>query len=439
VPDLGDFKDVAVIEVLVQPGESVQIDTPLLTLETEKATMDVPSPQAGVIEKIHVSKGARISAGSLIATLKAADGVAAGAAATEPAAAAAPAPVSTQAPAPAAAPVSLASDDTIQVPAALKGAPPSISEEDFARAHASPSVRKFARELGADLLRIRGSGQKGRITEEDVKAYVKTALAGGTGGGAGAVGAPGRAWPDVAAPDFAQFGAIEIKPVSRVQRISGARLHASWVNLPHVTQFDEADITELEQVRKGLKAGSDGAGVKLTPLAFIVRACVKALQQFPNFNSSLDARGENLIYKKYIHIGFAADTPHGLMVPVIRDANHKDIYEIADAIAALSQKARAGKLSGVEMQGGSFTVSSLGSIGGTGFTPIINAPEVAILGVSRSSLKPVYRDDSLVARLMLPLALSYDHRVIDGANGGRFMAFLVAALGDVHGLLEAVP
>jgi pyruvate dehydrogenase E2 component (dihydrolipoamide acetyltransferase) len=439
VPDLGDFKDVAVIEVLVQPGESVQIDTPLLTLETEKATMDVPSPQAGVIEKIHVSKGARISAGSLIATLKAADGVAAGAAATEPAAAAAPAPVSTQAPAPAAAPVSRASDDTIQVPAALKSAPPSISEEDFARAHASPSVRKFARELGADLLRIRGSGQKGRITEEDVKAYVKTALAGGTGGGAGAVGAPGRAWPDVAAPDFAQFGAIEIKPVSRVQRISGARLHASWVNLPHVTQFDEADITELEQVRKGLKAGSDGAGVKLTPLAFIVRACVKALQQFPNFNSSLDARGENLIYKKYIHIGFAADTPHGLMVPVIRDANHKDIYEIADAIAALSQKARAGKLSGVEMQGGSFTVSSLGSIGGTGFTPIINAPEVAILGVSRSSLKPVYRDDSLVARLMLPLALSYDHRVIDGANGGRFMAFLVAALGDVHGLLEAVP
>jgi pyruvate dehydrogenase E2 component (dihydrolipoamide acetyltransferase) len=439
VPDLGDFKDVAVIEVLVQPGESVQIDTPLLTLETEKATMDVPSPQAGVIEKIHVSKGARISAGSLIATLKAADGVAAGAAATEPAAAAAPAPVSTQAPAPAAAPVSRASDDTIQVPAALKSAPPSISEEDFARAHASPSVRKFARELGADLLRIRGSGQKGRITEEDVKAYVKTALAGGTGGGAGAVGAPGRAWPDVAAPDFAQFGAIEIKPVSRVQRISGARLHASWVNLPHVTQFDEADITELEQVRKGLKAGSDGAGVKLTPLAFIVRACVKALQQFPNFNSSLDARGENLIYKKYIHIGFAADTPQGLMVPVIRDANHKDIYEIADAIAALSQKARAGKLSGVEMQGGSFTVSSLGSIGGTGFTPIINAPEVAILGVSRSSLKPVYRDDSLVARLMLPLALSYDHRVIDGANGGRFMAFLLAALGDVHGLLEAVP
>jgi pyruvate dehydrogenase E2 component (dihydrolipoamide acetyltransferase) len=447
VPDLGDFKDVAVIEVLVQPGESVQVDTPLLTLETEKATMDVPSPQAGVIEKIHVSKGSRISAGSLIATLKSADGEAAEAAATPaaPAAARAAAPAPAGAPAPAAAPKTAppaaahAVDDTLQVPAALKVPPPPVSEEGFARAHASPSVRKFARELGADLLRVHGSGQKGRITEEDVKAYVKSALAGGAGSSSGGGGAAGRAWPDVAAPDFAQFGAIEVKPLSRVQRISGARLHASWVNLPHVTQFDEADITELEQVRKGLKVESDNAGVKLTPLAFIVRACVKALQQFPIFNSSLDARGDNLIYKKFIHIGFAADTPHGLMVPVIRDANHKDIYEIAGAIAALSQKARAGKLSGVEMQGGSFTVSSLGSIGGTGFTPIINAPEVAILGVSRSDLKPVYRDDSLVARLMLPLALSYDHRVIDGANGGRFMAFLVAALGDVHGLLEAVP
>ena len=435
VPELGDFKDVAVIDVLVQPGESVQVDTPLLTLETEKATMDVPSPQAGVIEKIHVSKGSRISAGSLIATLKAADEAAA-----TPAPAPAAAPAAVPAPAPkASAPPAARVDDTTQMPAALALPLPPVSEEGVARAHASPSVRKFARELGADLMRLQGSGQKGRITEEDVKAYVKSALAGGAAGGASGGGAAGRAWPEVVAPDFAQFGAIEVKPLSRVQRISGARLHASWVNLPHVTQFDEADITELDEVRQGLKAGSDSAGVKLTALAFIVRACVKALQQFPMFNSSLDARGENLIYKKYIHIGFAADTPQGLMVPVIRDANHKDIYEIAGAIATLSQKARAGKLSGVEMQGGSFTVSSLGSIGGTGFTPIINAPEVAILGVSRSGLKPVYRDDSLVARLMLPLALSYDHRVIDGANGGRFMAFLVAALGDVHGLLEAVP
>jgi pyruvate dehydrogenase E2 component (dihydrolipoamide acetyltransferase) len=447
VPDLGDFKDVAVIEVLVQPGESVQVDTPLLTLETEKATMDVPSPQAGVIEKIHVSKGSRISAGSLIATLKPADGAApTPAPAATPAAAPAPdsaqdkgvAKAQTAAPKASATPAAPNVDDTTQVPAAFAAPAPVVSEEGIARAHASPSVRKFARELGADLLRVQGSGQKGRITEEDVKGYVKSALAGSAGGGA-AGGTTERAWPSVAAPDFAQFGAIEVKPLSRVQRISGTRLHASWVNLPHVTQFDEADITELEEVRKGLKASADSAGVKLTALAFIVRACVKALQQFPLFNSSLDARGENLIYKKYFHIGFAADTPQGLMVPVIRDANHKDIYEIAGAIATLSQKARAGKLSGVEMQGGSFTVSSLGSIGGTGFTPIINAPEVAILGVSRSGLKPIYRDDALVPRLMLPLALSYDHRVIDGANGGHFMAFLVAALGDVHGLLEAVP
>jgi pyruvate dehydrogenase E2 component (dihydrolipoamide acetyltransferase) len=243
----------------------------------------------------------------------------------------------------------------------------------------------------------------------------------------------------VTVPDFAQFGPVEVKPLSRVQRISGPRLQASWVNLPHVTQFDEADITELEETRKGLKSSSDSAGVKLTPLAFIVRACVKALQKFPIFNSSLDARGENLVYKKYIHIGFAADTPQGLLVPVIRDADRKDIYEIARALAALSQKARGGKLAGSELQGGSFTISSLGGIGGTAFTPIINAPEVAILGVSRSTLKPVYLDGNFVPRLMLPLSLSYDHRVIDGANGARFSSFLVAALADVHGLLEAVP
>jgi pyruvate dehydrogenase E2 component (dihydrolipoamide acetyltransferase) len=312
----------------------------------------------------------------------------------------------------------------------------------MARAHASPSVRKFARELGADLGRIRGSGQKGRITEEDVKSYVKAALTGAAGGNATATaggGEGGRAWPNVVLPDFAQFGAIEIKPLSRVQRISGPRLHASWVNLPHVTQFDEADITQLEEMRKGLKSESETAGVKLTPLAFIVRACVKALHEFPQFNSSLDARGENLILKKYFHVGFAADTPHGLMVPVIRDANRKDIYELAREVAALSQKARGGKLAAGDMQGGSFTISNLGSLGGTGFTPIINAPEVAILGVSRSSLKPVYQNDAFVPRLMLPLSLSYDHRVIDGVNGARFMSFIVAALADVHGLLEAVP
>jgi pyruvate dehydrogenase E2 component (dihydrolipoamide acetyltransferase) len=314
-----------------------------------------------------------------------------------------------------------------------------VSEEGIARAHASPSVRKFARELGADLMRIQGSGQKGRITEEDVKAYVKAALANGAGAGPAGGGDAGHAWPAVALPDFAQFGPIEVKPLSRVQRISGPRLHASWVNLPHVTQFDDADITQLEETRKGLKAGSEGAGVKLTTLAFIVRACVKALGEYPVFNTSLDARGENLIHKKYVHLGIAADTPHGLMVPVIRDADRKDVYEIARSIATLSQKARTGKLSVTEMQGGCFTISSLGSLGGTGFTPIINAPEVAILGVSRSTLRPVYQDGNLVPRLILPLSLSYDHRVVDGVAGARFMSYIVAALADVHGLLEAVP
>jgi pyruvate dehydrogenase E2 component (dihydrolipoamide acetyltransferase) len=437
----------------------VQVDTPLITLETEKATMDVPSPEAGVIERLHVQKGSHVSAGSPIATLQVAEATAAA-----PAAAAAPKPPAparpVAAPAPAAAPPAPpapptkpaappkstppAADDTLRVPAALSQPPPSAptpsSEEGIARAHASPSVRKFARELGADLSRIQGSGQKGRITEEDVKGFVKSALARTTAGAARPSGGEANpAWPTVAIPDFAQFGPIEVKPLSRVQRISGPRLHASWVNLPHVTQFDEADITQLEETRKGLKARADSAGVKLTPLAFIVRACVRALQEYPLFNSSLDARGENLIYKKYFHVGFAADTPHGLMVPVIRDANRKDIYEIAREVATLSQKARTGKLTAGDMQGGSFTISSLGSLGGTGFTPIINAPEVAILGVSRSSVKPVYQEANLVPRLMLPLALSYDHRVIDGVNGARFMNFLVAALADVHGLLEAVP
>ena len=456
VPDLGSFKDVAVIELLVKPGETVQVDTPLLTLETEKATMDVPSPDAGVIEKLHVEKGSLVSAGSLIATLqvaaapspgaqgdaaKPAAGVAAAATAAAPASAkAAPAapPVPRAEAAPIPVPESTSAPAAAPAPAASAQSLPPVSEEGIARAHASPSVRKFARELGADLLRIQGSGLKGRITEGDVKAFVKAALANGPG--AGPAGADGiRGWPAVALPDFAQFGPIEVKPLSRVQRISGPRLHASWVNLPHVTQFDEADITQLEETRKGLKAGSEGAGVKLTTLAFIVRACVRALQEFPAFNTSLDARGENLIHKKYLHMGIAADTPHGLMVPVIRDANRKDVYEIARAISALSQKARGGKLSAADMQGGCFTISSLGSIGGTGFTPIINAPEVAILGVSRATLRPVYQGENLVPRLMLPLSLSYDHRVIDGVAGARFMSFVVAALADVHGLLEAVP
>jgi pyruvate dehydrogenase E2 component (dihydrolipoamide acetyltransferase) len=464
LPDLGGFKDVAVIDVLVKPGETVQVDTPLLTLETDKATMDVPSPFAGVIEALHVTRGARISTGSLIATLSVPEGQAdasapaaaagssaAGAAAVPgaavPAAATpAPAPVPATATA-AAAPAAAASRAPATTAAAAPSAPvpppasAAVLEAGFSRAHASPSVRKFARELGADLLRITGSGSKGRITEADVKTYVKTRLT--ADAGAGAAGGQGIQWPAVAVPDFAQYGPIEVKPLTRVQRIAGPRLLASWVNLPHVTQFDEADITELEEVRKTLKSkrktDNQNAGQKITPLAFVVRACVRALQQFPLFNSSLDQSGENLVFKQYIHIGFAADTPQGLLVPVIRDADRKDIYEIARALAELSQKARAGKLAGSEMQGGSFTISSLGGIGGTAFTPIINAPEVAILGVSRSVLRPVWRENSFVPRLMLPLSLSYDHRVIDGANGARFTNYLAGALADVHKLLEAVP
>lgn len=460
MPDLGNFKDVAVIEVLVQPGQAVQADSPLLTLETDKATMDVPSPEAGTVEAVHVTAGGRVSAGTLIATLQVADSGAAaegtaasGVASSGPpviaaapaAAAASPAPTGTPAvpvaptappAAPPAAPAaSPALEDTMRMLPALRIAPAEADESGFSRANASPSVRRFARELGVALGRVSGTGQKGRITSEDVKAFVKTVLAGGDG----AAMAQGGGLPRVPVPDFTQFGAVEIKPLSRVQRISGPRLLASWVNLPHVTQFDEADITELEQVRQSLKAKAESAGLKLTPLAFVIRACVKALQRYPLFNTSLDATGENLVYKRYMHIGFAADTPNGLLVPVIRDADRKDIYELARALAELSEKARAGKLSGSEMQGGSFTVSSLGGIGGTAFTPIINAPEVAILGVSRSSFKPIYRDGSFVPRLMLPLSLSYDHRVIDGANGARFTSYLAECLADVHALTEAVP
>lgn len=445
VPDLGNFKDVAVIEVLVQPGDSVQVDTPLLTLETEKATMDVPSTEAGVIQALHVAKGSLVSAGSLIATLQVgAGGGDKRAAATEaaPAPVVAAAPATSVAAAPAApvpaAPAAPAPDAQPRATGTAAGALPPIDEADFQRAHASPSVRKFARELGVDLGRVAGTGQKGRITAEDVKSFVKSLMSGAAAAPTVA-GAGGAALPRIHVPDFAQYGAIETRPLGRVQRISGPRLHASWVNLPHVTQFDEADITELEETRKALKPKAEAAGVKLTALAFIVRACVRALQQYPQFNASLDASGENLIFKKYIHIGFAADTNNGLLVPVIRDADRKDIYEIARALAGLSEKARAGKLVGADMQGGSFSISNLGGIGGTSFTPIINAPEVAILGVARSDLKPVYRDGKLVPRLMLPLSLSYDHRVIDGADGARFTTCLAAALRDVGGLLEAVP
>jgi pyruvate dehydrogenase E2 component (dihydrolipoamide acetyltransferase) len=314
-----------------------------------------------------------------------------------------------------------------------------VNEAGFALAHASPGVRRFARELGVDLARVRGTGAKGRILESDVKAHVKSLLTGAVGVSTTAPGGGGTGFPRVQVPDFASFGAIEVRPLGRIKRISGARLHASWVNLPHVTQFDEADITDMEAARVRLKDHATSLGVKLTPLAFVLRAVVLTLRKFPQFNASLDASGENLVYKKYLHLGFAADTPSGLLVPVIRDADRKDVYELARALASLSEKARGGKLSAAEMQGGCFTVSSLGGIGGTAFTPIINAPELAILGVSRASMRPVYRDGAFVPRLMLPLSLSYDHRVIDGADGARFAAALAVALADTPALLEAVP
>jgi pyruvate dehydrogenase E2 component (dihydrolipoamide acetyltransferase) len=322
----------------------------------------------------------------------------------------------------------------IEVPA---GGLTPIEEAGFSRAHASPSVRRFARELGVDLGRVAGSGLKGRITREDVQAFVKAALS--TSPPAAPPRPAGASLPLVPEVDFAAFGPVEVQPLTRIQKISGPRLHASWINLPHVTQHDEADITAMESLRAELKDKAAAAGVKLTPLAFILRACAGVLAGFPRFNASLDAAGQNLVFKKYLHIGFAADTANGLVVPVIRDADRKDLYEIARDLATLSEKARNGRLAAAEMQGGCFTISSLGGIGGTAFTPIINAPEVAILGVSRAQMKPVWQDGGFVPRLMLPVSLSYDHRVIDGAEAARFTVALGAALASPRALLEAVP
>jgi pyruvate dehydrogenase E2 component (dihydrolipoamide acetyltransferase) len=436
VPDLGDFKDVEVIDVLVAEGDRVEREAPLVTLETDKATMDVPAEAAGRVVELKVARGDRVSKGDALAVIEPAGAEAGTAPAGEAARAApAPAPVSAPpqaAPAPAAppAPAVAAAPAPARIEAQAGSLPP-IEEAGFSRAHASPSVRRFARELGVDLARVKGSGAKGRITQEDVKAWVKAALA----GPAPAAGA--AALPRVPEVDFAAFGPVESVPLTRVQRISGPRLHASWVNVPHVTQHDEADITDLEALRGELKDRAAASGIKLTPLAFILRACARVLAAFPRFNASL--AGDQLVMKKYLHIGFAADTPNGLVVPVIRDADRKDVYELARELAALSARARAGKLSAAEMQGGCFTVSSLGGIGGTAFTPIINAPEVAILGVSKAQMRPVWRDGQFVPRLLLPLSLSYDHRVIDGAEAVRFTVALAEALAQPRTLAEAVP
>jgi len=452
VPDIGGFKDVNVIDVLVKDGQQVDKETPLITLESEKAAMDVPSPLAGRIAQVKIKQGDKVSEGSLILLIEPAAAVESGApqAASAPASPAAAAPAqsaaargappaaASAAPAApvAAAPVAASTASATSAPAAPSAAVPAaaranaaIDEQAFSKAYASPSVRKFARELGADLGRVKGTGFKNRITHDDVKAYVKGIMT------APPAAAAASALPKVPVVDFAQFGAIEIKPLSRIQKISGARLQASWLNLPHVTQHEDADITELEAVRGALKGKASEEGVKLTPLVFIIKACILALQEFPRFNASLDASGENLILKKYFNIGFAADTPNGLVVPVIANADKLNAYETARVLATMSEKARAGKLKNTEMQGGSFTISSLGGIGGTAFTPIINAPEVAILGVSKSTLKPVYDKGAFLPRLMLPLSLSYDHRVIDGAQAARFVVFLAKTLGDVKALL----
>ncbi len=427
VPDIGGFKDVSVIDVLVSDGQQVDKETPLITIETEKAAMDVPAPAAGRIAAVKLKQGDKVSEGSLILLLEAAEERAVTPPPLAPTPVAAPTPIAAPTPA-----VEPARPVAAAAPAQA-ASPKAVDEKAFSRAYASPSVRKFAREVGADLGRITGTGPKARINQEDVKSYVKKILTAPAAPAAPAAAV--SALPKVPEVDFAKFGAVEVKPLSRIQKISGARLQASWINLPHVTQHDDADITDLEAVRVALKGRAAQEEVKLTPLVFIIKACIEALKKFPRFNSSLDASGENLLMKQYFHIGFAADTPNGLFVPVIRDADRLNIYEVARALAALSSKARAGKLTAAEMQGGCFTISSLGGIGGTAFTPIINAPEVAILGVSKSSLKPVYENGAFIPRLMLPLSLSYDHRVIDGAEAARFIVYLAKTLADLKGLI----
>ncbi len=421
IPDLGEFKDVEIVELLVKVGDIVRAEQPLMTLETDKAAMEVPSPAAGTVLELTVAPGGRVSTGDLILVLDAEAVAAAPPATAVGAAVGAPSGAT-------AAPVAAKAAPTRNAAASSSPTLPPIDESTFAKAHASPSVRKFARELGVDLGRVKGSGQKNRVVVEDVKAFVKAVMTG--------AGSTGPSLPKVPVVDFAKFGPVEIKPLSRVRKISGPRLQAAWLNIPHVTQQDEADITELEAQRKALKAEAEKVGARLTPLAFFIRASVLALKEFPDFNSSLTEDGTGLVTKQYWHIGFAADTPQGLVVPVIRDADQKDLFTIAKELGTLSAKARDGKVTAAEMQGGTFTVSSLGGIGGTYFTPIVNAPEVAILGVGRAQTRPVWDKDRFVPRLLVPLSLSYDHRVIDGATGVRFTTFLVGLLADVDRLLK---
>jgi pyruvate dehydrogenase E2 component (dihydrolipoamide acetyltransferase) len=437
VPDIGDFKDVPVIEVLVKPGDAVKKDDSLVTLESDKATMEVPAPSSGTVKEIRVKVGDKVGEGVTILTLEG-EGAAPAKAAPAPTPAAtraeSPAPKTNKAPeaaAPAAAAKPSAPPAPVATPIAAPVAPP-IEATSGALAHASPGVRRFARELGVDVSRVQGSGPKGRILKEDIQGFVKSSLAGGTapagarpGGGLGDLGLP--PWPKV---DFAKYGPVEVQPLTRIQKISGPVLARNWIMIPHVTQFDEADITELEAFRAKVNEENAKAGIKVTPLAFLVKAAVAALKKYPKFNSSLD--GDNLVVKQYWNIGFAADTPQGLMVPVIKNADRKGVIEIAQETSDLAAKAREGKIGPADMQGGTFSISSLGGIGGTAFTPIVNAPEVAILGVSKASMKPVWDGKQFAPRLMMPLSLSYDHRVIDGALGARFTSYLAQVIADLR-------
>jgi pyruvate dehydrogenase E2 component (dihydrolipoamide acetyltransferase) len=448
VPDIGDFKDVPVIEVFVKPGDIVQAEDPLVTLESDKATMEVPAPLGGVVEGVRVGVGDRVSEGSPLLTLKTSQTGAEPASRSTPpsypdnadraippmeiAASGAP-------PGAAASESAAASRDGVSRPVQRpdvqqQAGAAAEAQRPAGAAHASPSVRKFARELGVDIARVSGTGPKGRIVHEDVQQFVKTALArtpaGPVAGAAGAAGAGGLSvlpWPHV---DFAKFGPVESKPRSRIGKISGANLARNWVMIPHVTQFDDADITDLEALRVALNKENEKAGVRITMLAFLIKAAVASLKHFPDFNASLDATGENLVRKQYFNIGFAADTPNGLVVPVVKGADAKGVLAIAKEMSELSAKARDGKLGPADMQGGCFSISSLGGIGGTAFTPIINAPEVAILGVSKSAMKPVWNGNDFAPRLMLPLSLSYDHRVIDGAQAARFITYYSSLLAD---------
>jgi pyruvate dehydrogenase E2 component (dihydrolipoamide acetyltransferase) len=435
VPDIGDVSDAAVIELLVKPGDTVRAEQSLITIESDKASMEVPSSQAGVIKELRLKLGDKVSQGSVIGVLEVGEG-----------AASAPSPVATAVAAPALAPAaaSLASTPSVAAAPAAESAsrtsptaslPPAEAPATGHIAHASPSVRRFARELGVDIAKVPGTGPKGRITHVDVQNFVKGVIAKvasspppAAGSGSGSADLGGMTllpWPSV---DFTKFGPVERQPLSRIKKISGANLHRNWVRIPHVTNHEEADITELEALRVKLNEEHAKAGTKFTLLAFLLKACAVSLRKFPQFNASLD--GDDLVLKQYVHIGFAADTPNGLVVPVIRDVDQKSLTQLALETAALAAKAREGKLTPAEMSGGCFSISSLGGFGGTTFTPIINAPEVAILGVCRSAMKPVWNGNEFVPRLMLPLSLSYDHRVIDGASAAKFNAHLASLLAD---------